>query len=58
MGKLATCDSGTVPVIGEHTALDEVEDLGDDDVEEGSVDGHDERLRQHPPPEAEPEDGL
>ena len=47
LGKLATRDPGTVPVIGEHTALDEVEGQ-DDDVGEGSVDGHDERQRQQP----------
>ena len=55
--KLATRgDSDIVQVIGEHTALDELEDQDDNDVEEGSVDGHDERQRQQPP-EAEPEDG-
>lgn len=48
-------DSDIVQVIGEHTALGEVEDLGDE-VEEGSVDGHDECQRQQPP-EAEAEDG-
>jgi hypothetical protein len=54
--KLATRgDSDIVQVIGEHTALDEVEDQ-DDEAEEGSVDGHDERQRQQPP-EAEPENG-
>lgn len=47
--KLATRgDSDIVQVIGEHTALD-------DDLEEGSVDGHDERQRQQPS-EAEAED--
>lgn len=47
IGETGYTRPGTVPVIGEHTALDEVEGQ-DDDVGEGSVDGHDERQRQQP----------